>query len=285
MSQVLPRMRGATYPAVTDRDVLEAEIPIPPPSEQQEIVTRIRECMTRVEEIKALNSENDDLHIHLFRAVRREWLGSSYDIPVGWKEQRLDHLADVIYGISEAISSNRDPAIGPPIIRMANISLEGRLDLSDLRYCAIPKGKEQHFLLRRGDLLLNWRSGSSEHIGKTAIFDSDGDFTCASFILRIRAKEGLADARFLRHVLNHMRAEGIFSGFARMQINHKLNAAEFSAFKIRVPMTLAEQERIADQLDAAESIIVKLEAGGDGKREHVLALHLAILRRALAGEL
>jgi hypothetical protein len=38
------------------------------------------------------------------------------------------------YGISSAISSASDPQLGTPIIRMANISLDGELDLSDLRY-------------------------------------------------------------------------------------------------------------------------------------------------------
>jgi type I restriction enzyme S subunit len=260
-------------------------IPLPDQSYQKETIDRIKYCFQRLEEMKTLHSEQHALQDQLVRAARRELLGDPYKIPSGWIEPRLDHLADVIYGISEAISANRDSSIGPPIVRMANISKDGQLDLTDLRYCPIPKGKEKHFGLRRGDLLLNWRSGSSDHVGKTAIFDADGLFTCASFILRIRVDNRLANNRYLRHVLNFMRAEGVFSDSTRMQVNHKLNAAEFSAFPIRIPSTFSEQERIADELDAAESIALKLESVEQEQRAQVGELRAAILRKAFAGGL
>lgn len=287
MSPLQDSARSSTrsHERVRPNEIASQLIPIPSIVEQHRIVDRIKDCMQRVDEIEALCSQQSVLHDHLLRATRRQYLGLPSSIPIGWTESRLDELADVIYGISAAISANRDPRIGPPIIRMANISKEGHLDLSDLRYCAIPRGKEQHFGLRRGDLLLNWRSGSADHVGKTAIFDTDGTFTCASFILRIRVKLGLCDNRYLRHVLNFMRAEGIFSGLSRMQINHKLNAKEFSAFPIRVPIGLSEQERIADQLDAAESIILKVNAGVETQPEEINRLQRAILSKAFGGEL
>ena len=206
-------------------------------------------------------------------------------MPTGWTTPRLDEVADVIYGISDAIAKNRDPKIGPPIIRMANITLDGRLEIDDLRYQAIPKGREEHFLLQPGDLLLNWRSGSARHVGKTAIFNEQGQFTCASFILRIRARPDLVSGRYLRHALNFMRAEGVFQSQTRMQINSKLNAKEFSAFAIRLPSSIQAQEWIADKLDAAESIVWELErefASCVILRDH---LSRAILRKGIAGEL
>jgi type I restriction enzyme S subunit len=206
-------------------------------------------------------------------------------LPSQWTDCRLDELASVIYGISEAISNNKDPALGPPIVRMANISLEGDLDLSDLRYCPIPKGKEVHFELKPGDLLLNWRSGSASHIGKTAIFQAEGRYTCASFILRIRARPDKANNRYLRHLLNYMRAEGVFTGSSRMQINHKLNAAEFSAFQVRIPPSLEFQEVIADKLDAVEALSRQCRFEILEKKSQAVELREAVLRKAFAGEL
>jgi type I restriction enzyme S subunit len=154
-----------------------------------------------------------------------------------------------------------------------------------LRYCPIPRGKEVHFALKPGDLLLNWRSGSAEHVGKTALFSEVGLYTCASFILRIRSFEGVSNNRYLRHVLNFMRAEGVFSGQSRMQINHKLNATEFSAFPIRVPRSIQEQEIIADKLDAVEAFSNQVRNEISQKLDEVLDLRESILRKAFAGEL
>jgi hypothetical protein len=54
------------------------------------------------------------------------------------------------------------------------------------------------FLLQPGDLLLNWRSSSSAHVGKTAIFRSVGEFTFASFLLRIRTDPQQVTPEFLK---------------------------------------------------------------------------------------
>lgn len=278
--------RGANLPRIAMKELWRHKVPVPENLiEQRCIVARIKECMARVEEIERLTSEQCKAENQLLRAARREFLGGPFDIPMAWKEVRLDQLANVIYGISAAISNNKDPKMGPPIIRMANVSIDGQLDLSDLRYCPIPKGKEKHFALKPGDLLLNWRSGSAEHVGKTAIFMEEGLYTCASFILRIRSRPDSSNNRFLRHVLNFMRAESLFSGQSRMQINHKLNAKEFSAMPIRIPPRIEEQEIIADQLDAIEAYSSQVRTELTEKLSEVKTLRESILRKAFAGEL
>ncbi len=272
-------------PALRKSVIADLRVPLPNQEEQRRIVTRVKACMERVDEIEELTKGQFKAENQILRASRREFLGDPFVIPEGWEEKRLDELSEVIYGISAAISKNKDPQLGPPIVRMANISIDGHLNLSDLRYCPIPRGKEHHFALKPGDLLLNWRSGSAAHVGKTALFNEQGLFTCASFILRIRSLEGRSNNRFLRHVLNFMRAEGMFSGQSRMQVNHKLNAAEFSAFPIRMPACLDMQEDIADQLDAIESFANQISQEISGKLDEIRALRESILLKAFAGEL
>ena len=278
-------IRKGAMPSLSQKPILRKLVSVPHITEQRRIVARISECMERVDEIEALAVDQASAGEQVLQAMRREALGSPLSIPDGWSEVRMDELADVIYGISAAISKNKDSELGPPIVRMANISLDGQLDLSDLRYCPIPAGKEQHFALRKGDLLLNWRSGSAKHVGKTALFDEEGLFTCASFILRIRSNPEASNNHYLRHMLNYMRAKGVFSGQSRMQINHKLNAKEFSAFPIRIPPTVGEQQDVAEQLDAAEALSLQLRLEVHSKQSEVQLLRASILRKAFAGEL
>jgi type I restriction enzyme S subunit len=277
--------RAAAIPSLLRPDLEALEIPLPLPEEQSRIVSRINECLDRIDEIKHLRDEAQDEAKALLESVRFSTFGAIDKVPEGWAEKRLDEIADVIYGISAAISGNRDSSLGTPIIRMANMSLDGKLGLSDLRYLSITEAQRKKFLLKRGDLLLNWRSGSPAHIGKTALFDEEGDFTCASFILRIRAYPDKCNNRYLRHVLNFMRERGYFVRRQRMQVNAKLNATEFSAFPIRIPLTIEEQEKIADQLDAAETTCDRIRSEYQSAATDGDLLQGAVLRKAFAGEL
>lgn len=104
-----------------------------------------------------------------------------------------------------------------------------------MRYIPASPEEQKQFRLERGDLLLNWRSGSAQHVGKTAIFDHEGEYLFASFLLRIRRVREIVLPEFLKFTLNFMRAEGVFLDAQRFQVNTKLNASEFGEFEISVP--------------------------------------------------
>lgn len=73
-------------------------------------------------------------------------------------------------------------------------------------------------LLKKGDLLFNWRNGSKNLVGKTALFDLDGDYIFASFLLGLRPKE-IIDSKFLWLLLNQYRVEGKYMQFMRQNVN------------------------------------------------------------------
>ena len=163
------------------------------------------------------------------------------EIPEEWAIVRIIDVADVDYGISAAVSANSDPDIGWPILTGANLTLEGQIDLSKLVYHKPPS--KERFHLRKNDLLLNWRSGSPKHVGKTALFDLDGNYTYASFVLRIRSRGRLVPG-FGHVLLNFMRDAEFFSKDLSQQVNFKMNAAVFREVLIRLP-SVDEQEEIA----------------------------------------
>ena len=163
------------------------------------------------------------------------------EIPEEWDLVRIIDVADVDYGISAAVSANTNPDIGWPILTGANLTLDGKIDLSKLVYHEPPSKKRFH--LRKNDLLLNWRSGSLKHVGKTALFDLDGNYTYASFVLRIRSRGNLIPG-FGHVLLNFMRYAEFFSKDLSQQVNFKMNAAVFREILIRLP-PVEEQEEIA----------------------------------------
>jgi len=196
-------------------------------------------------------------------------------VPEHWGISPLGELAEIVYGAQAAVAHNTDPSIGTPILTNINITNEGMIDLSTLRYYRIPEGKRERLTLQNGDLLFNWRSGSQEHVGKTAIFDLSGEFTFSSFILRFRANEGI-DGRFLYHYLGWLKRRAFFSNLRdQSSVNSVFNASAASRIPVAVPSP-REQGKI-----------VELIGGVDRKLSSEIQKHKALeaLFRTLLDEL
>jgi len=87
-------MRGASYPAVTDSDVYQTLIPLPPLPEQRRIVARIEALMERIREAKRLREEARQGADRLWQSALAETFprpGS--DLPQGWRWVRLGEVA------------------------------------------------------------------------------------------------------------------------------------------------------------------------------------------------
>ena len=171
---------------------------------------------------------------------------TSFKVPKSWAIEKMSKVASVEYGISKSVANNTDPDLGWQIITGANIDLSGEFDLSKKRYIETPE--KDRFMLKRGDLMFNWRSGSPAHIGKTAYFDLDGDYTYASFILRIRCGKRLID-RYAFYLLNFLREVEFFTKNISKQINFKINASIFREIEIPIP-SIDEQNEMLNLMEA-----------------------------------
>lgn len=241
---------GSTVKGIRVETLVGADLLVPPLAEQRKIAAILSSVDDAIEATQKVIDQVQIVKTAMMAELLTRGLPGRHtkfkmteigEIPEEWEVARIVDVADVDYGISAAVSKNTNPSIGWPIITGANLTLGGELDLSEVVYH--PRPKSPQHLLKAGDLLLNWRSGSSAHVGKTALFDRDGDFTYASFVLRIRSRGRLVP-RFGHALLNFMRAKDYFSRDLSQQVNFKMNAAVFRDVLIRVP-PLEEQESIA----------------------------------------
>lgn len=166
-------------------------------------------------------------------------------IPKSWSVKKVTEVSDVEYGISDAVANNNDSTIGCPILTGANINIDGTLNIDNLVFYETPT--KERFLLKKGDLLFNWRSGSPFHVGKTAYFDLNGVYTYASFVLKIRAKKDF-DSRFGWYLFNYLRGIEYFTKGTSQQVNFKLNATVFREVELPIP-PIGEQKEYAEKLE------------------------------------
>lgn len=243
---------GSLSPRTSWTALQDFEFPLPPLDDQK----RIAEILWAADElVESIMTANRNMAVVKEYAFKDFLLGGSSKqprkstntsfgaIPEHWQIKPLSEIADVAYGISASVASNTDPNIGWPILTGANITLDGKFDLTKIVYIEEPK--KDAFILRKGDILFNWRSGSPEHVGKTTMFDLDGQWTYASFILRIRPHEFI-NRHYLLSLLSYMRKTRLFSGATSQQVNFKMNASMLRDLAVVVPPK-DEQDYIASR--------------------------------------
>lgn len=143
------------------------------------------------------------------------------------------------YGLSEKASKED---LGLPILRMNNIN-DAELRLNDIKYLKDDKSFER-FILNKKDLLFN-RTNSKELVGKTAIFNEDGKYTFASYLIRVKINESKADVRYINELFNSSILQ-IQKDMVSRQITGQanINAQEMQDFLFPMP-SLDIQSKIA----------------------------------------
>lgn len=115
----------------------------------------------------------------LAKSLFYETFGEPFINSKGWLIKRFGDLASSInYGTSLPATDGGKY----PYIRMNNLTDNGYLDLSNLKYIDIPDSELDKCLVKKGDILFN-RTNSREKVGKTALFDRNEEMVIAGYII------------------------------------------------------------------------------------------------------
>jgi type I restriction enzyme S subunit len=200
------------------------------------------------------------------------------EVPESWRPTTLGQVADVGYGVQAAVAHLTDSSKGIPILTNVNITRGGAIDLTTLRYYELAEAKRDRFTLRKGDVLFNWRSGSQEHVGKTALFMLDGEYTHSSFILRMRCSEAIRP-QFLAKYLHWLRSRRYFARTRQQSsVNSVFNKSLSETIPVLLP-SLETQDEIAAQLSAVDAKL----AAEETRRAALAALFQSLLHHLMTG--
>jgi type I restriction enzyme S subunit len=258
--------RGSGLRHLQKKEFLNLEIPIPPLSVQQKIVRILDTIQSAVEVQEKIIEKTKELKKSLmaelfkygapsFRRGRKLKKTEIGEIPEDWEVVRLGEICEIVYGVQASVSELKEETGRIPILTNKNITDEGTIDFTNLNFYPENLIDSKKHLLKKGDIIFNWRSGSIEHVGKSALFNLEGKFTFASFLLRFRPKPNVTNSYFLNSYLNKIRKEGFLKFFAHQaSINQSLNASISSDIPIPLP-TLSEQREIAEILQTIDQKI------------------------------
>ncbi|NBK77032.1 hypothetical protein D5272_00045 [bacterium D16-76] len=179
---------------------------------------------------------------YILKEGRLESIHNSFKCPVS---SISDITIESLFGLSikASLVQKKDTI---PMLRMANI-VNGEIDCNGLKYlprkCAITDKEPDKWLLRKGDFLIN-RTNSKELVGKSAVFNLDGEYTYASYVIRYR----FDTTKVLPEYVNIL----FMLPIVRIQIDTlsrqtagqcNINSDEIGAIKIPVP-SIPEQEAL-----------------------------------------
>jgi len=270
--------KGASYPAVTDGDVRSQPIPVPPLAEQQRIVGVLDEAFAGLATAQAHAAQNLQNARALFESHLQSVFTRRGD---GWVERELGDLCEFENGDRGTNYPNKSArtASGIPFINAGHLTESG-LDMETMDFIS----KERFDLLGAGkvrpkDILFCLRGS----LGKYA---SVGDLVAgaiASSLVIVRPRPTILDRFVLAYFGSPICAEMI-NRFKNGAAQPNLSANSLKKFVIPVP-PLAEQESIADELDALAAETQRLTRLYEQKQAALAALKKSLLHQAFTGEL
>lgn len=167
-----------------------------------------------------------------------EMFGSFPENSKNWKICTIKEIvSDVRYGTSRAAVDGGKY----PYLRMNNITYDGELDLTDLKYIDIPDKELEKCTVKCGDVLFN-RTNSKELVGKTCVYNRNDTMVLAGFIIRIRVNENILPV-FLAMFLNMDFSKTMLKEMCKSAIGQaNINATELQKIRIILPPIELQEE-------------------------------------------
>lgn len=186
VADMVKKATGASYPAVSDRIVLDSSMPMPAVAVQR----RIADILDKADAIRRRRREAIALTEELMRSAFLETFGDPVTNPKGWPLKPFDDLvAETRLGLVRA-AAEQGQTRAYPYIRMNAISSDGHLDVSNLTRVDATDEEVSSSRLKDGDFLFNTRN-SRELVGKAAVFHGDDVHLFNNNILRVRFRPGV----------------------------------------------------------------------------------------------
>lgn len=178
-----------------------------------------------------------------------DWIGQ---IPEEWEVIKFKYLGDVKQGLTYSPSDIVDNDEGILVLRSGNIQ-NGVLDFTNNVY--VKTKVAESIVLRKNDILITARNGSSALIGKNAIIDTDIKATFGAFMMVFRTNKSLI-AKFAFYLMNI--SFNFYRTFFTTSTVNQLTAAIFNGIEVSLP-SISEQQKIADFLDKKTAQLDKVK--------------------------
>jgi len=237
---------GASYPAVTENQLFDLDIPLPSLDEQRRIIAEIASYQ------KVIDGARQILTGHKVRI----------DVEPEWPVKPLSEAAEIIGGYAfKSTEMKRAAGNGElPVLKIGNVGKDGRLDLTDIQYHALTSDLSR-FLLHMGDIVIAMTGAT---VGKVAEVHRD-NLLLNQRVGVLRRKQN-AEQKYLLHLLCSPEFYDFCQRTAGGGAQGNIAPRQILDYEIPLP-SLEEQRRViaatdaeVAQMEAVRELIPKFEA-------------------------
>ena len=235
-----------TIPNLSQSKLAELPMALPPLPEQKKIADILITVQRAIEAQERIIQNTTELKKALMHKLFTEGLRNEPQkqteiglVPESWEVVELGELLEIAqYGMS--VKGN--PEGNHPILRMTN-QVDGQIVGRNLQFVEISDGEFEKFRVGRGDILFN-RTNSLDLVGRTAIFDIEGAFVFASYLIRLRTDGKKLNPFFLNCYFNTDEIQARLKSIATRAVSQSnISATRLKGFPVPKP-SLEEQGEI-----------------------------------------
>lgn len=275
VAEMTKRATGASYPAVSDRIVLESRMPMPGLEEQG----RVADVLDTADAIRRKRNAAKVLSDELLRSAFLEMFGDPVTNPKNWPVRPLGDLADIVSGVAKGKRYRSEALVSVPYMRVANVH-DGHLALDEVKTIVVSSGEAIRYQLKPGDVLLT-EGGDPDKLGRGAVWRGEiPDCIHQNHIFRVRSGP-LLRPEFLSAVAGSERGKRYFLGAAKQTTGiASINLTQLKAFPVLVP-PLGQQDEYLRRMARIEAMQQRF----DVRMEQSDALFNALVARAFSDAL
>jgi len=223
------KIRGAHYPAVSDSDVKEIELPLPTVSEQHRIV----EILDQADALRKRRAEADAKAARILPALFYKMFGDPLALISSGEGIPLSELeVDMQNGFA---CGEKDVEYGVPHLRMNNIDDAGVLNLELVRTVPFDRDTERYRLMEKDVLFMG--TNSEDKIGKTCLFlpPDERTYLFSNHLIRLRVSDSRITPEYLAGFLHLLWSKRFFPSIAKRWVNQSA-VAQSSLAALRIPL-------------------------------------------------
>jgi type I restriction enzyme S subunit len=277
VAEMVKKATGASYPAVSDRIILESEVPLPPLSEQQRIAAVLDQAEALRAKRRATLAELDQLTETIFL----EMFGDPATNPKRWLAEPLGKVlngAEVFTDGDWVESKDQDPDGEVRLVQLADIG-DGAFLNKSARYLTLRTAvRLKCTFLQPGDVLV---ARMPDPLGRACIFPGDVKRSVTVVdVCVIRPSDTGPDPSWLTGCINTTGFRGLIGRHATGTTRARISRGNLSRIPLIVPPIHLQREfalRVAR--------VERLKAIQRASAAELDALFVSIQQRAFTGEL
>lgn len=229
---------GSLSPRTNWTSLADFEFPLAPLDEQ----TRLVDAFQALERTSEAHQRVGDVADQLVRSLLSDVLN---------REWPVVELGSVVQGTQYGLSINAGSDGQYPMLRMMNIEA-GLCVENDIKYVDLNDKDFEAYRLVHGDVLFN-RTNSYELVGRTGVYELNGDHVFASYLVRIKTNTEKLEPKFLTLYLNSDFGRRQVLAYATKAVS-QANVNASNLLRVRLPLPPLEvQQQLLDEIAKAKS--------------------------------